>query len=150
MAESMRSSDYKITWDVKVQAPFSADAIDFSSSASVGDKAYFMPDVVSDVVDSGVVYEYLSSAGAWQALPPCGVWKCTLANVRGTLTTVGSRPRVGTGMLTDCLCWDEASRCWESRYPPLPGLSGIVLLLPPQQTTSSLCHVMHLVWIMFG
>ena len=43
MAESMRSSDYKVTWDVKGQAPFSGGAIGFSS-ASVGDKAYFMPD----------------------------------------------------------------------------------------------------------
>ena len=117
MAESMKSSDYKVTWDVKVQAPFSAGAIGFSS-ASVGDKAYFIPDPTS-----GVVYEYISSTGAWQELPPCGVWKCTLANVRGTLTTVGGRPRVGTGIRhvpADCLCWDEASRCWESRYPPLP------------------------------
>ena len=128
MAESMRSSDYKVTWDVKGQAPFSAgtfgpfsagDAIGFSS-ASVGDKAYFMP---GD--DSDVVYEYLSSTGAWQGLPSCGVRECTLANVRCTLTTVGGRPRVGTGIRSvpdDCLCWDEASRCWESRYPPLPEL----------------------------
>ena len=117
MAESMRSSDYKVTWDVKVQAPFSADATGLSS-ASVGDKAYFMPNVNSDVV-----YEYLSSTVAWQELPPCGVWRCTLVNVRGTLTTVGGRPHVGTGIRSvpaDCLCWDEASRCWESRYPLLP------------------------------
>ena len=113
----MRSSDYKVTWDVKGRGPFSAgDAIAFSS-ASVGDKAYFMPDPAS-----GVVYEYLSSTGAWQELPPCGVRQCTLANVRSTLTTVGGYPRDGTGRRADCLCWDEASRCWESRYPPLPEL----------------------------
>ena len=111
----MRSIDYKVTWDVKGRGPFSAGAIGFRSAASVGDKAYFIPDLAS-----GVVYEYLSSTGAWQELPPCGVWKCTLANVRGALTTVGGCPRVGTGMRADCLCWDEASRCWESRYPPLP------------------------------
>ena len=116
MAESMRSSDYKVTWDVKGQAPFSAGTIGFSS-ASVGDKAYFIPDPASDV---NVVYEYLSSTGAWQRLPSCGVRECALANVRGTLTTVGGRPLVDTGMPADCLCWDEASRCWESRYPPLP------------------------------
>ena len=111
----MRSSDYKVTWDVKGQAPFSAGIDIGFSSASVGDKAYFIPDPASDVV-----YEYLSSTGAWQELPPCGVRRCALANVRGTLTTVGGRPRVGTGMRADCLCWDEASRRWESRYPPLP------------------------------
>ena len=113
----MRSSDYKVTWDVKWQAPFSVGTFGFNYAASIGDKAYFVP-----VVDSGVVCEYLSSTGAWQELPPCGVRKCALANVRGTLTTVGGHPHVGTGMLADCLCWDEASRCWESRYPPLPEL----------------------------
>ena len=115
MAESMRSSDYKVTWDVKGQAPFSADTIRFKHAASVGDKAYFIPDPAS-----GVVYEYLSSTGAWQELPPCGVRQCALANVRGALTTVGGHLRVGTGMRANCLCWDEASRCWESHYPPLP------------------------------
>ena len=112
MAESMRSSDYKVTWDVRGQAPFS-DGL--RSTASVGDKAYFIPHPASDVV-----YEYLSSTGAWQELPPCGVRECALANFRGALTTVGGRPHVGTDMRADCLCWDEASRCWESRYPPLP------------------------------
>ena len=108
----MRSSDYKITWDVKGHAPFSAG---FRSAASVGDKAYFMPDPAT-----GVVYaEYLSSTGAWQELPPCGArWGCTLADVRGALTTVGGL--LGTGIPAECLCWDEASRCWESCYPPLP------------------------------
>ena len=116
MAESMRSSDYKVTWDVKGQAPFSAETIGLRSTPSVGDQAYFIPDPAS-----GVVYEYLSSTGAWQELPRCGVWRCALANVRGALTTVGGL-HSGTGMPADCLCWDEASRCWESRYPPLPEL----------------------------
>ena len=138
----MGSSDYKVTWDVKGQAPFSAG---LRYAASVGDKAYFMPNSAS-----GVVYEYLSSTGAWQELPPCGVLGCALANVRGALTTVGGRPRVDTGMCADCLCWDEASRCWESRYPPLPEYCfwPAVAATADHLITMPRAHVIHDVWVM--
>ena len=114
MAESRKSSDYKLIWDVRRQTPFTvANTTAHSFGACVGDKAYFLPDR-----ESSVVYEYLSTTGEWRGLPPCGVRGCALANIRGKLTTVSGRLRGGG--LSDCLCWDETSRCWMARYPPAP------------------------------
>ena len=113
MAESI-SSDYKVIWDVRGQAPFRvANTVAYSFGACVGDRAYFLP-----VRASGVVYEYLSTTGKWRELPPCGAKGCALASIRGNLTTVGGRLRGGG--LSDCLCWDETSSSWKSRYPPVP------------------------------
>ena len=115
MAASTRSSDYKLTWDVRGQTPFRVNYI-MNSVASVGDRVYFMPDPKSDVV-----YEYLSTTGEWQKLPPCGVNNCALTNVQGNLTTVGGACDGPGQRCSDCLCWDEASRSWTSHYPPVPG-----------------------------
>ena len=113
MAESRKSSGYKLIWDVRGQTPFRlANTIAGSFAACVGDKAYFLPES-----ESGVVYEYLSTTGEWRVLPPCGVSGCALASIRGKLTTVRG---LLYGDSSDCLYWDEISRCWRSSYPPVP------------------------------
>ena len=114
MAESRKSSGYRLIRDVRGQTPFrvsTTKGYGVGECVTVGDKAYFLRDRESDVV-----YEYLSTTGEWRGLPPCRMSGCALASIRGKLTTVGGV----YGDLSGCLCWDEISWCWRSCYPPAP------------------------------
>ena len=119
MAETTSNSYYKLIWDVRGQALPRVDLnlLSYRAAVSVGDRVYIVSSIVSGDL-SDVVYEYLSTTGECRALPRCGVSGCALANVRGKLTTVGGDRR--DGRPPHCLCWDETSSSWESRYPPLP------------------------------
>ena len=146
MADSrLRSSDRKVTWDMKGRTPFSSSASDFGSATSVGDKAYFKPDRNSEYV-----YEYVSTTGEWQKLPMCLVWGCALVNIRGKLTTVGGQYDRPGGI--DYLCWDDVSRCWEpeTRYPQMPEyfISPVVATTADHLIAASTIAHVGRVWVM--
>ena len=115
-----KSSEYRLEWDVRGKAPFNNVQC---TAASVGDRAYFLCTytAVAGMAPFGdKVYEYLSTTGQWQELPPCGLMKYMLANIRGKLTTVGGEHT--EWVTVDCpLYWDEASRSWlRSSCPSIP------------------------------
>ena len=108
-------SGYKLIWDVRGPTPFEVHSDNpwQNPVASVGDRAYFIPDYQSDVIR-----EYRSTTKEWQTLPPCGVTLCSLANVGGKLTTVGGVRDYKN--IPDLISWDDASKSWKSYYPPMP------------------------------
>ena len=135
MAETTSNSDYKLIWDARWQtllgprprADLSFSGWSYRAVASVGDRVYILSSCdivsVSDRLWFDVVFEYLSTTGECQELPPCRVVWCALANVRGKLTTVGGVRLDGDRLDASpphCLCWDETSSNWEPHYPPLP------------------------------
>ena len=109
------SSDYKLKWE-KRRGRVPITIPDFA--VSIEERVY-----IADL-KSADVYEYHITTGQWLKLPPCGVQGFSLANVRGSLTTIGGQYHLGSGghveIATDCFSWDGASRRWVKLYPPIP------------------------------
>ena len=106
------SDYYKVKWEKRREAPITAPC----SAVSIEERVY-----VADHLDN--VYEYNITTGQWLNLPPCGVNKFSLANIRGSLTAIGSQYHFGGHVESapaDCFCWDEVSMLWVERYPPTP------------------------------
>ncbi len=80
-----------------------------SSSAVIGDKAYFSP------YTSITIFEF--SNNQWHELPPCPNDRFTIVSVDGVLTTVGGRS--GRQCYSNKLC-SYINNKWVKHFPPMP------------------------------
>lgn len=134
--ERSPSSDYEMKWEKKRgKVPIGSSP---RAAVSIGKRVY--------ITDGLHVCEYHTITEQLLTLPSCVVQGFSLANIQGSLTTVGGHYHVGSSGLVKsaphCFSWDGASRRWVKRYPPLPTTN----LYPAVATTAD--HVIAIVGLM--
>ena len=113
--EALNSKDrLSVSWEILPMTHMKS--VESASSATLGDKAYFISSVLS------CVWEFTPISNQWNRLPDPPVYHFSLVNIENELVTVGGRGQktnwFGHSEETNKL-YNYTERNWVEKYPPM-------------------------------
>ena len=115
----MWQDQFDITWQECAELPIEVNS---GQATVLDDKVYYGGGETNDVDNTAalLVYSYDPSQDNWTTLPPLPVMWFGLGQVNGKLVAVGGRNRGNMRWTDKVYTYDERSKKWEQKIPPMP------------------------------